>query len=238
MDDSNGRAELTRTLRPAGYFGLGVVWLVLTLVSLALWAALPAILSASVGTLGAAPGVVGLAGDPSNLTAFVLSMIIAPPFFIYALLAVTTACVSLMLLCFIYVGRARDPEHAGRRLSRTDYAVDAIGSPLAAFWPKALSLMPTWRSRGTDVLAGLVTLAFRPGFRLVMAAYLLGLCYFFSVAWALWPVTGAALVLCAGVSVVLDAAGVWLVVRSGIARYRALSAQVEHATDAAAAARP
>lgn len=231
-DGSGARvSETTRRLRPLGYFGIGVVWLILTAVSLLLWAALPAILAATAGSLHDAPGIVSLKDDPSNLTAFVLSMIILPPFFIYVLLALTAGCASLMLLSFVYVARARNPHYADRRLSRTEYAVDAMGSPLAAFLPKALSLLPTWRSRGTDVLAGIVTLAFRPGFGLVMASWVLGLCYFFTVAWALWPVRGGAIWACVAGSVVLGAVGVWLVVRRARGRYLKLSAEVNAATD-------
>lgn len=235
METGNGVGEAARRLRPAGYAALGVVWLALTIVSLLLWAALPAILAATAGSLHDSPGITSLRGDPSNLTAFILTMIILPPFFVYALLAITVGCASLTALAFIYAGRARNPLYNDRKLSRTDYAVDAIGPPLAAFLPKALSLLPTWRSPGTDALAALTTLAFRPGFRLVGSAWVLGVCYFFTIGWALWPVHGAVLAVCVVISAVLAALGVWLLIRSAVVRYRALSTELNAETDAAAA---
>lgn len=225
---------VVRHLRPLGYLGIGVVWLVLTAISVLLWALLPLILAATSGTLRDAQGIVSLRDDPSNLTAFILSMIIVPPFFVYVLLAVTVGCASLMLLSLIYFGRALDPRYNDRKLSRTDYVVDAVGPPLAAFVPKALSLMPTWRSRSTDVLASLTTLAFRPGFGIVLSSWVLGLCYFFTVGWALWPVHGAVFALCLTTSVLLGVVGTWLLIRNGIARYRKLSAEVAENTDAVA----
>lgn len=235
MDEDTRATEAARTLRPLGYAAIGVVWLILTAISLLLWAALPLIIPAAAGPLSQAPGIVSLRDDPSNLTAFILTMVVLPPFVIYVLLAVTAGSGSLMLLAFTYAGRARDPRYADRRLSRTSRTVDALGSPLTAFLPKALSLLPAWRSPRTDALAAVTMLAFRPGFRLVMASWVLGLCYFFTVAWALWPVSGGTLLGCLVVSILLGTAGAWLLARSAIARYRTLSARLNDETDAAAA---
>lgn len=170
-------------LRPFGYLLTSLIWTALSLVVLALPAALPLGL---LSTGGRPTSEILASFDPliAVLSILLFGVVIAP-LLGYAFLALPFACIPLAVLSFTYVARSLRPGYRRERLSTSEWSREVIG-PLTVL-PTAMSLLPVRMTRWTRFWAGLYLLGWMPGRRLLVAAVPAGLGYFVTVIWMMWP---------------------------------------------------
>jgi hypothetical protein len=233
--DAGSSSNITagrRTARVFGYLGIAVVWLAIFLVVIFLWAALPAALSSS-GPLGSAPGITELA-DPGELVPFLIAMILIAVPFGFVLFYMTIATFSLLMLSLTFLRRSLDPGYGAEPLSSTRWTSEAIGpmriggavlalipinkGPIARwrkiFGKAAISLIPVRQSPVSRFWTQAMMLALVPSWRMIFSTFWFGLAYLFTVAWILWPVTGALVGACSAVSVAVTAFALWRILRA------------------------
>ncbi|MEP6481653.1 MAG: hypothetical protein ABJA94_06560 [Rhodoglobus sp.] len=218
-------------LRPLGYFGIAIVWFVLTVVVLALLAAIPyAILQQ--GDLASSPGVAKFK-DPGEVVAALIALPIVAVMFGAVICLLLVGSFSLFILSLIAFSRSLRPSFAKERLTTTRWTSEAIGpvragnllsaaagsgGPLSAYREvldkQSLSLIPVRRTKFSGAVTALMFFAFVPSGAIVLASTILGLAYLVTVAWVTWPVTGPTAVVWAVVSTALTVVGVWRVHRA------------------------
>ncbi|QTE30597.1 hypothetical protein [Pengzhenrongella sicca] len=187
-------------LRPFGYLAMGVVWVALWLVIVALAAALPVALSdrkpigLADGPFSTAAGIVDLQENPLTL---ILVLLLLMPFlalvfgYVVALFPLTSW--PLAALSFVYVARSLRPSYAGEALSGTSYSDEAIGPPTVG-GSTALSLLPMRSSWLTDVLMKAYIMGWTPSFTAIKHCFWLGIGYLVATLAFVWPVTNPVLV--------------------------------------------
>jgi hypothetical protein len=215
-------AKATLALRPLGYLLMTLVWSCIFLMAVfALIIALPFWLSDGLGGggLGAAPGF----HRSDSWLAF-----IAIPVFVVPLLGCITvfaicASLGLALSAATLFVRSLLPSYRHERVSATIGSTggEAVGPVSTAFTGVGLSLLPVRLTRWSKLLLILQFNGWIINGNLMMVGLAWGCCYVFSVGWMLWPATGAAVWVCAALSLLLAA---WLVTE--LWRRRAAYAEV------------
>ena len=216
----------SRALRPFGYLGISIVWLLLTAVVLALLAVIPiAILNQ--GDLASSPGVKNLGVDNQWLAALIALPIVAGVFgAVICLLFVGSF--SLFGLSLIAFSRSLRPSYANEKLTTTRWTSDAIGPPRAGGMVPAasgsrykdvldkqsLSLIPVRRTRYSEFWTQMMFFAWVPSGGTIVASTWLGLAYLVTVSWMTWPVTGGFAVLWGAISLALTGFGLWRILRA------------------------
>ncbi|WP_156387901.1 hypothetical protein [Cellulomonas sp. Root137] len=187
-------------LRPFGYLALGIVWLALWLVILAVAAALPVALSDRdpIGLadvpLSQSVGVVDLQENPLKLVAVVVLLVpVLAAIFGWVVVMFPLTAWPLAALSFVYVARSLRPSFAGEALSATSSTDEAVGQPTAT--ETALSLLPVRSSRLTDLLTTAYLAGWTPSFAMIRSCFWLGLGYVLFTVWIAWPVTDVTLVV-------------------------------------------
>ncbi|MET4580560.1 hypothetical protein ABIE21_000050 [Conyzicola nivalis] len=210
-----------RALRPFGYLGLSVVWLAITAVVLLLLVAIPAALAGE-GPLSEAPGMAALAVDNQWIAALIVVPLFAVIFGTVVFL-LAQGSLSLFVLSLVALSRSLRPSFAGEPLTTTRWTGEAIGpvrlgSAPAKYAPvknmAALSLIPVRRTRFSAFWTAGMLFAFAPSFRVITESAWVGLAYFITVGWVMWPVTGPLAIVLAVVSAALAVFGVWRVIRA------------------------
>lgn len=189
--------------RPLGYLTLTIVWVVLTVASLAVAVlVLPWRLTVELaGPLGASPG---FAGNP--FAAAVVGLVLGP---VLGAVSGTILCVSIgsALSSATYLGRSLLPAYRREKLSFTSFSQGAEATgPASQFGLRtAFSLIPVRLTRWTKITTLIAAQGQVVNVTMWVLGFWWGIFYVFTVGWMLWPAQGAAAVVCTVVSVLLFA---------------------------------
>jgi hypothetical protein len=198
--------------RPLGYLSLTIVWVLLSLIALAVTVlVLPWRLTVDgAGSLGESPG---FHGNP--VIGAVVVLLLGP---VVGAICAVVLCVTIgsALGSATYFCRSLLPSYRGERLTFTSFSQGAEATgPASLFGLRtAFSLIPVRLTRWTKIATVITAQGLVVNVTLWILGFWWGVFYVFTVGWMLWPAQGVAAVVCTIISVVLFAVFVYVVWRN------------------------